>query len=100
MKEKLVNRILESARRRAASKNYRFDSRTEKELRSFINGGINNLSYSQLSSESTIRDAQTNITVLVDIMIENAQSRQISKSLDTSALNVALKGFCPRFPFC
>lgn len=100
MKEEIVKRILESARRQAAGKNYRLDIRTANELELFIRKGVNRLSNTQLRSEITIQEAQNNIADLVDLMTENALSRRLTESLDISALNNSLKGFCPRFPFC
>ena len=100
MKEEVVKRILESARRQAVDKNYRLDIRAANELEVFIRKGVNQLSDTQLRSETTIQEAQNNIADLVDLMTENARSRRLTESLDISALNVSLRGFCPRFPFC
>ena len=100
MKEEVVRRILESARRRAATEDYRFDFITAIELEKFIRTGINRLSDHQLRSETTTQEAQRNIADLIDLMTENAHSRRITESLDISALTASLRGFCPRFPFC
>jgi hypothetical protein len=100
MKEELLKRLIESAERRAKSNNFNLSPSVENELRNFIKTGVNRMTKEQLLSDARKQEAENNIVELVELMTNNAHSRFITESIDISALNFSLKGFCPRFPFC
>ncbi|MBN2828565.1 MAG: hypothetical protein JXQ26_11270 [Tissierellales bacterium] len=68
---------------------------------------------SQLNDKETIQLAERNIEDFVNLMSRNSPGRihrrsldpdylgfMVNESLDISAFKLALRGFCPRFPFC
>lgn len=99
-KDDFSKRFIELANKRARYNRYVFSNQVEQELVCFIENGVSKLSTDQLGSENIIQNAERNIEDLVDLMASNARSRFITESLDITALNYSLRGFCPRFPFC
>jgi len=116
-KDELINRLFKVAKEQASKNSLSFDDNLESELINFITLAINNLTDSQLKDEKSILLAEENLIVLIDLMSRNVHKRNLddvsesfghglqrfirtSESLDISAFKFALRGFCPRFPFC
>jgi predicted YcjX-like family ATPase len=100
MKDELLKQLLDVAQRRAILNGFRFNSLVNTELENFMRAGINRLTNKQLKSDTLKNEAANNVEELVDLMIQNAHSRRLTDSLDISTLNISLRNFCPRFPFC
>jgi hypothetical protein len=114
-KDELIERLFRTAQKQAFNNNFTLDRKVDSELIYLITSGINKLSASQLKDKETILLAERNIIDLIDLMSRYASKRYIdeslesfvlqqtiiiNESLDISAFNFAMHGFCPRFPFC
>lgn len=92
--------LLESAKRKARASNYQFDYTAEKQLREFINAGVERMSTTDYYSQERKLFAQQNIEKLVEHMVNNAKSRRIYDNIDTRAFSAVHFSICPLWPFC
>jgi hypothetical protein len=100
MKEDFIRRLFISAEKMAGSNNLRLDPKLRKELLQFIRNGVGRMTTEQLRSEANRKAVEYNLLELVNKMSKYAYSKGMNEPLDVSALNAALRGFCPRHPFC
>ncbi|GAT63507.1 hypothetical protein [Paludibacter jiangxiensis] len=99
-KQELKQRLLESARSESRHLNYDFSVSVENSLKELIDTGVDRMTFSDLLSESRRQEAERNLNILVNHMITNAKSRNITQNIDIIAFSVVRMSICPLWPFC
>ncbi len=92
--------LLASATSEARRRNYRLNSEVETNLKELIDSGVERMTFSEFVSDLRRQEAERNLNKLVEYMVSNAKSRNLSESLDTRAFSAVRMSICPLWPFC
>jgi len=99
-RQEFKQRLLESATRESRRLNYRLSAPVETSMKELIDTGVDRMTSSDFLSELRRQEAEKNINKLVNYMVTNAKSRNISDSVDVRAFSVVRMSICPLWPFC
>ena len=99
-RQEFKQRLLNSATSESRRLNYRFSSSVETSMKELIDTGVDRMTSSDFLSESRRQEAERNINRLVNYMVTNAKSRNISESVDVRAFSAVRMSICPLWPFC
>lgn len=99
-REEFKQSLLQSATNEARRRNYRLTSDVATNLKELIDSGVERMTSSEFISESRRQEAERNLNRLVEYMVSNAKSRNLSESVDIRAFSSVRMSICPLWPFC
>lgn len=99
-RQEFKQNLLESATRVSRSLNYRLTDEVEVNLKELISSGVERMTSTEFVSELRRQEAERNLNRLVEYMVNNAKSRNLSDRLDTRSFSAVRMSICPLWPFC
>ena len=99
-RQEFKQNLLQAATREARQRNYRLTRDVETNLKELIDSGVERMTSTDFISDSRKLEAERNLNRLVEYMVINAKSRNLSESLDTRAFSAGRMSICPLWPFC
>jgi hypothetical protein len=99
-RQEFKQQLLETAKNEANRRHYRFMGDVDTNLKELINSGVERMSSSEFVSEIKRQEAERNLNKLVEYMVINAKSRNLSENLDTRSFSAVRMSICPLWPFC
>ena len=95
-KQKLLTSALYEIRRR----DYFLIKDVEVNLRELIDSGVERMTLNEIDSDQPRQEAERNLIKLVEYMVNDAKSRNLSESIDIKSFSNVRMRICPLWPFC
>jgi hypothetical protein len=99
MKEEFKKRLLVIARRRASQSYFDITTSAEKDLKKFIDDGLDKTDTADLDSEHKRNLAESSLLKLIDLMTIRAAENS-DKNLNIKIFLETKTSLCPLWPFC
>ena len=100
MREDLKSELFKIAINRARAYQYGFTSILEKDLKEYIEKGVDNMTSTEYFSDTKKIEAKVNTMILVDAMAAQGRIRNLNESLDFKSFSDVRSSICPLWPFC
>ncbi len=100
MREELKSELFRIATNRARAYEYAFSSILERDLKEYIDKGVDNMTSTEYYSDNKKMEAKLNTMFLVDAMVAQGRIRKLKDTLDFKSLSDVRSSICPLWPFC